>query len=164
MGPHVRRSSTLSEREKAAVVAFRVQTRLPLDDVFLALRGSIPALTRSTLHRGLQRQGVSRLPRQARPRRGQCKQYEIGYCHVDIAEVRTARAVPYRIHTVHAFHYDSIHELRRHVTDYLAAYNVAKQLKALRWRTPYETREALWRGKPELFRLSPDHLAVGPNT
>ena len=66
--------------------------------------------------------------------------------------------------TVRAFHYASIHELRRHVTDLLAAYNFAKQLKALRWRTPYETLAAVWRSRPQLFRVSPDHLTLGPNT
>jgi hypothetical protein len=65
--------------------------------------------------------------------------------------------------TVRAFHYDGVRELRRHVADYLAAYNFAKHLKALRWRTPYETLEALWGGRPELFRRSPDHLTLGPN-
>jgi transposase-like protein len=62
---------------------------------YLALRSSIPALTRSTLHRCLQRQGVSRLPRAPRPRRGQFAAYEIGYFHLDIAEVRTAREKAY---------------------------------------------------------------------
>jgi|GEM_PF-3078485 len=41
---------------EAAIVELRVQARLPLDDV-------IPHLTRSSLHRGLQRHGVSRLPK-----------------------------------------------------------------------------------------------------
>src|SRR5215204_1593261 len=91
MGPRRRRSSTLSELEEAAAVAFRVQTRLPLDDVFAALRPSIPALTRSTLHRCLQRQGVSRLPRAPKQHHGQFRAYDIGYFHLDIAEVRTAR-------------------------------------------------------------------------
>ncbi len=85
MGPRERRSTVLSEVEEAAVVAFRVQTRLPLGDVYAALRPSIPGLTRSSAHRALQRQGVSRLPRAARPRRGQFAAYEIGYFHVDIA-------------------------------------------------------------------------------
>lgn len=62
--------------------------------------------------------------------------------------------------TVRAFHYDGIRELRRHVADSLAAYNFAKHLKALRWRTPYETLEALWTSRPELFHRSPDHLTL----
>ena len=66
--------------------------------------------------------------------------------------------------TVRAFHYDGIAELRRHVADHLCAYNYAKHLKALRWRTPVETLEALWATKAELFRRSPDHLTLGPNT
>ena len=89
MGPRRRRSSTLSELEEAAAVAFRVQTRLPLDDVFAALRPSIPALTRSTLHRCLQRQGVSRLPRAPKQHHGQFRAYDIGYFHLDIAGVHT---------------------------------------------------------------------------
>lgn len=34
-----------------------------------------------------------------------------------------------------AFHYASIDDLRRHVRDWLLAYNYAKQLKALRFKT-----------------------------
>lgn len=45
MGPRERRSTVLSEVEEAAVVAFRVQTHLALDDVVAALRPSIPGLT-----------------------------------------------------------------------------------------------------------------------
>lgn len=264
MGPRERKSTTLTPLEEAAIVAFRVQTRLPLDDVFVALKPSIPALSRSALHRCLQRHGVSRLPRPARERRGRFKGYEIGYFHIDVCEVRVEqgkahlfvavdrtskfafarlyrrattltaaaflkallKAVPYRIHTVltdngiqfsnsadprrykyeksHAFelvcrahgiehrltkpyhpwtngqaermvrtlkestvrayHYETYWQLRRHVADYLAAYNFAKHLKALRWKTPYETIQALWESKPDLFRSSPDHLIPGPNT
>lgn len=64
------RISVLSELEEAAVIAFRAQTRLPLDDVFVALRPAIPRLTRGSLHRCLQRHGISRLPRPARQHRG----------------------------------------------------------------------------------------------
>jgi hypothetical protein len=60
MGPSERKSSVLTPLEEAAIVAFRVQTRLPLDDVFCALKPSIPALTRSTLHRCLRDATVSR--------------------------------------------------------------------------------------------------------
>ncbi len=41
MGPKERRSSTLSAIEEAAIVALRVQARLPLDDVFVALKDVI---------------------------------------------------------------------------------------------------------------------------
>ena len=44
------------------VVAFRRHTLLPLDDCLCAPQPSIPHLTRSALHRCLQRHGISRLP------------------------------------------------------------------------------------------------------
>ncbi len=44
------------------IVAFRRHTLLPLDDCLYALQPSIPHLTRSALHRCLQRHGISRLP------------------------------------------------------------------------------------------------------
>ena len=44
------------------IVAFRRHTLLPLDDCLYALQPSIPGLTRSSLHRCLQRHGISRLP------------------------------------------------------------------------------------------------------
>jgi hypothetical protein len=95
MGPGQRKSTVLTPLE-AAIVAFPVQTRLSLDDVFCALKPSIPALTRSTLHRCLKRHGVSRLPRPARERRGRFKSYEIGYFHIDVCEVRVKQGVSVR--------------------------------------------------------------------
>ena len=44
------------------IVAFRKHTLLPLDDCLYALQATIPHLTRSSLHRCLQRHGISRLP------------------------------------------------------------------------------------------------------
>jgi hypothetical protein len=88
MGPKERRSSVLSPLEEAAIVALRVQARLPLDDVFVALRDVIPHLTRSSLHRSLQRHGISRLPKADRERPKRFKIYEIGYFRIDIAELR----------------------------------------------------------------------------
>ncbi len=262
MGPRQRKSTVLTPLEEAAIVAFRVQTHLPLDEVFVALKPSIPTLTRSTLHRCLKRHGVSRLPRPARERRGRFKSYEIGYFHIDVCEVRVEqgkahlfvavdrtskfafarlyrrattltsvaflkallKAVPYRIHTlltdngiqfadagkprrygfphpfgrlcrargiehrltkpyhpwtngqaermirtlkeatVRTYYYETYRQLRRHIANYLAAYNFAKHLKALRWKTPHETIQALWASKPELFYDSPDHLTPGPYT
>ena len=43
------------------VVTFRRYTLLPLDDCLYALQPTIPALTRSSLHRCLQSHGTSRL-------------------------------------------------------------------------------------------------------
>jgi transposase-like protein len=63
MGPRQARSTTLTEAEEAIVVEFRRRTLLPLDDVLGCLRGAIPKLSRSALHRCLVRHGISRLPR-----------------------------------------------------------------------------------------------------
>ena len=56
------RSTVLSVEEEAVIVAFRRHTLLPLDDCLYALQPTIPHLTRSSLHRCLQRHGISRLP------------------------------------------------------------------------------------------------------
>jgi len=61
-GPKAPYSTTLTDSEEAMVVAFRRHTLLPLDDCLYALQPSITHLTRSTLHRCLQRHGISRLP------------------------------------------------------------------------------------------------------
>ena len=61
-GPKKPRSTVLSVEEEAVVVAFRWHTLLPLDDCLYALQATIPHLTRSSLHRCLQRHGISRLP------------------------------------------------------------------------------------------------------
>src|SRR5262249_53918946 len=61
-GPKEPRSTSLSVEEEAIIVAFRRHTLLPLDDCLYALQATIPRLTRSSLHRCLQRHGISRLP------------------------------------------------------------------------------------------------------
>jgi hypothetical protein len=90
MGPKVVRSTVLTAEEEAAVVAFRRHSLLPLDDCLYALQATIPHLTRSSLHRCLQRHGISRLPEVEgdKPKKA-FKRYPIGYFHIDIAEVRT---------------------------------------------------------------------------
>lgn len=263
MGPKERRSSVLSALEEAAIVSLRVQARLPLDDVYIALKDVIPHLTRSSLHRCLQRHGISRLPKADREKPKRFKAYEIGYFHIDIAELRyeggkaylfvavdrtsklvfariyrkatklvasgflkaLIKTVPYKVHTiltdngvqfvqrdkrtegcfvghvfgavcaengiehrltkpyhpwtngqaermvrtikeatVKSFHYASLTELRRHVRDWLLAYNYAKQLKALRFKTPFEAIRQISEKKPELFVTKPRHDMLGSNT
>ena len=96
MGPKEVRSTVLSVEEEAAVVAFRRHTLLPLDDCLYALQASIPHLTRSSLHRCLQRHGISRLPEvEGDKTRRKFKQYPIGYFHIDIAEVQTEEGKRY---------------------------------------------------------------------
>ncbi len=84
MGPKMPRSTVLSPEEEATVVAFRRHTLLPLDDCLYALQPTIRHLTRSSLHRCLQRHGISRLPEVEgdKPVRKAFKQYPIGYVHI----------------------------------------------------------------------------------
>ena len=61
-GPKDAKSTVLSIEEEAIIVAFRRHTLLPLDDCLYTLQPTIPHLSRSSLHRCLQRHGISRLP------------------------------------------------------------------------------------------------------
>jgi transposase InsO family protein len=90
-GPRAPKSTVLSIEEEAIVIAFRRHTLLPLDDCLYALQATIPHLTRSSLHRCLQRHGISRLPQVEGDTsdKRKFKAYPIGYFHIDIAEVRT---------------------------------------------------------------------------
>jgi transposase-like protein len=269
-GPKAPGSTVLSSGEEAVIVAFRRYTLLPLDDCLYALQPTIPHLTRSSLHRCLQRHGISRLPdtEGTKPARKKFKAYPIGFFHIDLAEVRTQEgklymfvavdrtsklafvelhekattavsrdfllhlieAVPYKIHTVltdngfqfttpggggsavplikealangerfraHAFelacarndidhrttkpkhpwtngqvermnrtikeatvkrfHYDDHDQLRRHLVDFVTAYNFARRLKTLRGLTPYEFVCKTWLTEPDRFRYDPHH-------
>ena len=96
-GPKDAASTVLSVEEEAVIVAFRRHTLLPLDDCLYALQPTIPHLTRSSLHRCLQRHGISRLPQvegEVSERR-KFRAYPIGYFHIDMAEVRTAEGKLY---------------------------------------------------------------------
>ena len=55
-------STMLSATEEAVIVVFRKHTRFTLDVCLAHLKPRIPALTRSALHRCLERYGVSRVP------------------------------------------------------------------------------------------------------
>ena len=89
-GPREPHSTVLLVEEEAIIVAFRKHTLLPLDDCPYALQPTIPHLTRSSLHRCLQRHGISRLPdvEGDKPAKKKFKRYPIGYFHIDIAEVQ----------------------------------------------------------------------------
>jgi IS30 family transposase len=275
-GPKDAKSTVLSVTEEAIIVTFRKYTLLPLDDCLYALQPTIPHLTRSSLHRCLQRDGISRLPEVTgdKPAKKKFKAYPIGYFHIDIAEVHTEEGrlylfvaidrtskfafaqlhekatrrvagdflraliavVPYKIHTVltdngthfttpgnissaaplikeameqgeifrkHSFelacaqndidhrlakprhpwtngqvermnrtfkdatvrrYYDTHDQLRRHLSDFLAAYNFARRLKTLRGLTPYEYICKIWTTEPQRFGLDPIHQMPGLNT
>ena len=265
--PKEPRSTVLSIEEEAIVVAFRRHTLLPLDDCLYALQPTIPHLTRSSLHRCLQRHGISRLADTEgdKPAKKKFKAYPIGFFHIDIAEVQTVegklylfvaidrtskfafaqlvekanrvtasaflvaliKAVPYKIHTVltdngiqfrlppryadgptarwstHMFdlrceekgiehrctkinhpwtngqvermnrtikdatvkryHYDDHNQLRRHLADFLDAYNFGKRLKTLKGLTPYEFICKCWTSQPERFTIDPLQQMPGLN-
>jgi transposase InsO family protein len=262
-GPKEPKSTVLSIEEEAVIVAFRKHTLLPLDDCLYALQPTIPHLSRSSLHRCLQRHGIGRLPdvEGDRPQKKKFKSYPIGYFHIDIAEVQTAEGklylfvaidrtskfayaelhekagkmaaagflrnliaiVPYAIHTVltdngiqftnrvqdrHAFehifdrvcrehgidhrrtkikhpwtnglvermnrtikeatvkrfHYDDHDQLRRHLADFVLAYNFGRRLKTLKGLTPYEHICKCWTIEPERFTLNPIHQMPGLNS
>jgi transposase-like protein len=90
-GPKEARSTVLTVEQEAIIVAFRRHTLLPLDDCLYALQATIPDLTRSSLHRCLQRHGISRLPEVEgeKTAKRKFKTYPLGYFHIDLAEVRT---------------------------------------------------------------------------
>jgi transposase InsO family protein len=268
MGPRVRRSTVLTPLEEAVVVEFRRRTLLPLDDMLGRLRESLPRLSRSALHRCLQRHDISRLPRdpERSSQRGRFAETEVGYVHVDASELRTAEgkvhlllaidrvskftyvelreratmrdgaeffagalaAFPYAIHTVltdngiafadapryrhratalvrghlfdrvcrahgithkptkpyrpwtngqaermvrtikeatvRTFHYETLAGLTAHLGAFVAAFNFARHLKGLRWRTPFQAICDAWARNPAPFKLDPHHLIPGLNT
>jgi transposase InsO family protein len=268
MGPRVRRSTVLSPLEEAVVVEFRRRTLLPLDDVLGRLRETLPRLSRSALHRCLQRHDISRLPRdpERSSKRGHFAETQIGYVHVDAAELRTAEgkvhlflaidrvskftyvelrtratmrdgatfllgviaAFPYAIHTVltdngivfadapryrrgltastrghlfdrvcrahgithkltkpyhpwtngqaermvrtikdatvRTFHYETLAGLAAHLGAFVTAFNFARHLKGLRWRTPFQAICDAWARDPTPFKLNPRHLIPGLNS
>jgi transposase InsO family protein len=66
--------------------------------------------------------------------------------------------------TVKAFHYEDLESLKAHVLAFVAAYNFAKHLKALRWRTPFQAIQDIWTKDPTAFKINPHHLIPRPNT
>lgn len=183
MGPKQVRSTVLTLEEEAVVVAFRRHTRLPLDDCLYALQPTIPHLTRSSLHRCLQRHGISRLPEVTgdKPARKKFKAYPIGYFHIDIAEVHTEEG---RLHLFVAidrtskFAFAQLHEkaTRQVAADFLRALIAAAPYKVhtvltdngTHFTTPGNTssaapliKEAMERG--EIFRAHAFEYACAQN-
>ena len=135
-GPSEPKSTVLSVDDEAVVVAFRRHTLLPLDDCLYTLQPTIPHLTRSSLHRCLQRHGISRLPETDghKPSRARFKRYPLGYFHIDIAEVRTEQGKLYllvAIDRTSKFAFVELHEkaTRRIAGDFLRALAAAVPYK-----------------------------------
>jgi hypothetical protein len=128
MGPKAPRSTVLSPADEAVVVAFRRHTLLPLDDCLYALQPSLPHLTRSSLHRCLQRHGIAKLPETdgTKVKRSRFKAYPIGFFHIDIAEVHTEEGRLYlfvAVDRTSKFAFAQLHEraTRRIAADFLHA-------------------------------------------
>ncbi len=66
--------------------------------------------------------------------------------------------------TVKRYHYDHHDQLRRHLADFLDAYNFARRLKTLKGLTPYEFICKQWTIEPKRFKLEPIHQMPGLNT
>ncbi|ETZ07421.1 transposase [Holospora obtusa F1] len=89
--------SVLSATEQEIVCEFRRVSKLPLDDVYIALKEKIPNLTRSNLHRCLKRNGLNVLPKEeeSASEKKKFKEYPLGFVHIDITEVRTDQGKSY---------------------------------------------------------------------
>jgi AcrR family transcriptional regulator/transposase len=111
-GPRDPRSSALSLREEAIVVAFRQHLRLPLDGCLQALHGFMPQLSRSSLHRCLQRHGISRLPSAGTPAAAapvEAIGFDIGVTEIGLRRrYQLVVAVERGSHFVHAELYENI--------------------------------------------------------
>jgi hypothetical protein len=66
--------------------------------------------------------------------------------------------------TIKTYHYDDLENLKAHVMAFVTAYNFAKHLKALKWRTPYQVICKRWTTEPQRFRLNPLQQMLGLNT
>ena len=66
--------------------------------------------------------------------------------------------------TVKRFHYNTHDQLRRHLADFISAYNFGRRLKTLKGLTPYEFICKQGAKEPERFRLNPLHQMPGLNT
>jgi len=66
--------------------------------------------------------------------------------------------------TVKRFHYDSHDQLRRHLQDFIDAYNFGRRLKTLKGLTPYAFICKQCIIEPERFTLNPIHQMPGLNT
>src|SRR6202158_1490772 len=140
-GPKEPKSTVLSIEDEAIILAFRRHTLLPLDDCLYALQPTIPHLTRSSLHRCLQRHGISRLPQVDGdiPDKRKFKSYPIGYFHIDIAEVRTEEGKLYlfvAIDRTSKFAFVTLHEKADRAT-------AVRFLEALMPAVPYRLHTVL---------------------
>ena len=267
-GPSNPRSKVLTPSEEQVICEFRRLTKFSLDDVYISLKPQIPALSRSNLYRCLKRHGLNRLPLEENSgkkiEKKKFKEYDIGYCHIDITEIRLAQQklylfvgierackyayvelhtrmtqeiardflerfiqdCPFKIHTIltdngaqftyalladhlkpktkthmfdnvcskHAiqhrltkfrhpwtngqveimnkkikahttkkYYYDDAESLKKHLMSYMLVYNFQRQLKALKYKSPYAKMIEIYEQREDLFKSNPHHKTVGLN-
>jgi len=140
-GPKEPKSTSLSLDDEAIIVAFRKHTLLSLDDCLYALQATIPHLTRSSLHRCLQRHGISRLPdvEDGKGIKRKFKTYPIGYFHIDIAEVRSAEGRLYLFVAIDRTSKFAFTELHEKATRRVAANFLQNLIRAV----PYKVHTVL---------------------
>lgn len=96
MGPRDRASQHLSQEQEHLAIALRKQGHLSLDDLMGQLLETAPKLSRSALHRCLQRHGLSRQPATHLPRRhGKFEETTLGFVHIDRAEIKISSGKQY---------------------------------------------------------------------
>ena len=96
-GPREPKSSVLSVEEGGGHRRLQAPYAVAARRLPYALQPTIPRLTRSSLHRCLQRHGIGRLPDiegDKEPKK-RFKSYPIGFFHIDIAEVQTVEGKLY---------------------------------------------------------------------
>lgn len=80
-----RLTTSLSAMEETLVCELRTSLQLPLDDIVEVMRRCVnEKLSRSALHRCLQRHGISRRTRPDRPGIGVFEQATVGFIHIDL--------------------------------------------------------------------------------
>jgi transposase InsO family protein len=78
-------NSSLSPLEEELVCELRNRLDLPLDDIAEVMRRCVnPKLSRSAVHRCLQRHGISSRPTPAKPIRGRFEDAPVGFIHIDL--------------------------------------------------------------------------------
>jgi IS30 family transposase len=78
-------TTSLSAVEERAVCELRTSLQLPLDDIVEVMQRCINAkLSRSAIHRCLQRNGISRRPKPDKPKAGVFETASIGFIHIDL--------------------------------------------------------------------------------
>ena len=89
MAPRDKASQHLSQEQEHLEIALRKQGHLSLDDLMGQLLETAPRLSRSALHRCLQRHGISRQPATQVPRRhGKFEETTLGFVPIDSAEMK----------------------------------------------------------------------------